>query len=107
MTPLGQHTIQQIADARPAANGKASRWIENGLAVVGILLGAVYVVGVEVYPHVCYSAALCTNPPQPHEFPWIVALVIAACVAPKTIGRASAGRVWEAIAARFGSKPGG
>lgn len=74
------------------------RWIENGLAILGGLLAATYVIGVEVVPHVSYGLGRCQAPPAAEGgFPWGVAMVIAALVLPKTVGRATSGRVWSAL----------
>ena len=34
--------------------------------------------------------------------PWVNLAILGVCVLPKTVGRATAGRVWDAIAGRFG-----
>jgi hypothetical protein len=76
-------------------NGRASRWIENGLAVLGGLIAAAYVVGVEIYPAIAFTTA-----PSGHGFPWGVVILVAALVLPKTVGRATAGKVWDVIGGR-------
>lgn len=38
----------------------------------------------------------------PAGFPWILLIVMAALVAPKTLGRATSGRLWSAISTRLG-----
>jgi len=78
-----------------------SRNIEDGLAIAGIIVGALYVVAVEIFPHACYSSGFCERAPVAQPFPWIVFCVIAACVLPKTVGRATAGKVWEIIGSRI------
>lgn len=84
----------------------SARWIENGLAILGGLLAAAYVIGVEVLPSVRYSLGKCaTAMPADHGIPWGVVLVVGGLVLPKTIGRATSGRVWDALASRFGVKP--
>lgn len=85
-------------------NNKVSRIIENGLAILGGLLAGGYVVGVEIFPQVCYAIGKCANAPSDQQFPWGVVLTVAACVAPKTLGRMTAGKLWEGIASKFGGK---
>lgn len=73
------------------------RWIENILAIVGILQAALYGT----------MEALARGGFLPHTehpgFPWVTVIIFAGCVLPKTLGRATAGRVWDAVAARFGA----
>lgn len=38
-----------------------------------------------------------TCPPPVHSLPWALVLSVFALVLPKTIGRASAGRIWELL----------
>ncbi len=38
----------------------------------------------------------------PDGFPWVLLIVVAALVAPKTLGRATSGKMWSAIAAKLG-----
>jgi hypothetical protein len=89
--PTGPQVVQQRA-----------RWLEDVGFVVGILLGIAYVGLVEILPTACYSLDVCQQAPVDHPFPWVLVAIIALCIAPKMIGRSTAGRVWEAIAARFG-----
>lgn len=98
--PVGDKTLTDIASRLSGevatSSGKGSRWIENGSAVIGVLLGAAYVAGVEIYPHIVGKPA-CAD----HGIPWGVVIVVTACVVPKTIGRVTAGKVWD----RFAPKP--
>lgn len=80
------------------------RIIEDGLAVLGGLIAASYVLGVEVFPHVCYSLSKCVNAPVNTEFPWGVVILASVCIAPKTLGRATAGRGWDAITGWIGKR---
>lgn len=83
------------------------RWIENGLAILGGVIAASYVLGVEVIPHVCYSLGKCIHAPVPSNgIPWGVVILVGACVLPKTVGRATAGRVWDVVAGRIGRRSG-
>lgn len=65
-----------------------SRFFENLGFVVGLALAIAYVMGVKPGP---------AEPPA-----WAVVCIILTCIAPKLVGRATSGRVWTAIANRFG-----
>lgn len=78
------------------------RYIENWAAVVGMLVVVAYVLLVEIMPHSGLMA--CSTPPVHPGFPWGVVILVAALVAPKTLGRASAGRIWEIMADRLPGK---
>lgn len=71
-----------------------SRWVEDSLAVVGIAQAALYGT----------MEALARGGFLKHAehpgFPWVTVIIFAGCVLPKTLGRATAGRVWDAIAKR-------
>jgi hypothetical protein len=75
---------------------EVSRKIENWLAVLGGVIAAAYVVGVEILPAVLHSLGK-AGAPGDHEFPWGVVILVAALVLPKTVGRATAGKVWEVL----------
>lgn len=75
-----------------SVSGSRSRLIEDGAAVVGVLIGAAYVVFVEI-------ARVCSAPPG---IPWGVVIIVGACVLPKTIGRVTAGKIWEKFSGRGG-----
>ena len=75
----------------------AGRWIENGLAVLGGIIGAAYVVGVEILPHVGLGCA----PAADHGVPWGLVIIVTAMVAPKTLGRMTAGRIYEVLLNRL------
>lgn len=81
-----------------------SRLLENIGFAVGVAVGAFYVVAVEAVPQLCYSLGKCLQAPQPHPFPWGVVIIVTALVLPKTLGRVTAGKVWQTISAKF---PGG
>lgn len=74
-----------------------SRWIENVLAIVGIAQAALYGT----------MEALARGGFLTHSehagFPWVTIIIFAGCVLPKTLGRATAGRVWDALASKVGS----
>lgn len=70
-------------------HAQSGRLIENVLALGGFALAAVYVLVAEVG----LVEARCIHP---EGFPWGVFSVVAVCMAPKTLGRATAGRIWEA-----------
>lgn len=69
-----------------------SRWIEDALAVVGIAQAALYGT----------MEALARGGFLEHAehagFPYVTMAILAVCVLPKTVGRATAGKVWDAIA---------
>lgn len=45
------------------------------------------------------------GPHEPgHDFPWGQVLISAIFIAPKLLGRATAGKIWDAIGRRFGAK---
>jgi hypothetical protein len=37
-------------------------------------------------------------------FPWITVIIFIGCVLPKTVGRATTGKIWEFAAGRLGAK---
>jgi hypothetical protein len=65
-----------------------SRFLENLGFVAGIVNATLYTLGVKL------------GPAEPAT--WAVVVLNATLIAPKMLGRASAGRIWDAIAARFG-----
>lgn len=71
--------------SKPETGGR-SRVLEDLGFLVGIILAVLYVLGVKVGTG---------NPPA-----WAVVSIIATLVAPKMIGRATAGRAWERIFGR-------
>lgn len=81
------------------------RFIENALAVLGGLMAAAYVGLVEILPRACYALGRCAREPTNADVPWGVVIVVGALVLPKTVGRATAGKVWEGIATRLGRRP--
>ena len=81
-----------------------SRVLEDVGFVVGLLMMVGYVGLVEILPALCHALGKCQNAPADTPFPWVVVTMAALCVAPKMIGRASAGKVWESLAGRLGKK---
>lgn len=75
------------------------RWVENGLAILGGLIAAAYVVLVEIVPH--SGLVTCQMPTGHGGVPWGVVILVVAMVLPKTIGRATAGAVWQQLGARL------
>lgn len=73
------------------------RWIENILAIVGILQAALY----GTMEALARGGFLQHN--EHAGFPWITLAILGVCVLPKTVGRATAGRVWDAVATRVGA----
>jgi hypothetical protein len=85
-------------------NGTRSRILEDVGFGAAILLGVIYGVaealarvGVRIGEHAPDAS-----------FPWGLLIVMAVLAAPKTVGRASAGRVWDAVAGMLpGRRSGG
>ena len=69
-------------------NGR-SRILEDSAFVLGVVVAAGYVVFAEIL-----------KPDPGRAFPWGVMILVGACVAPKTLGRATAGRIWDRIAGK-------
>lgn len=85
--------------------GGSHRWIENSLAILGGLIVATYVIGVEVLPHIVYALGKCTAPPNDaHGIPWGVIIAAGILVLPKTVSRATYGKIWDTIAEKIGKK---
>lgn len=70
-----------------------SRKLEDIGLLVGILLGLLYGL-TEVYLHVYCARHACQSGAG---FPVGFAIVVLACVLPKTIGRATTGKLWTAV----------
>lgn len=82
--------------------GTRSRLIEDLGFVVAVLIGGLYA-GVEAL----VAGGILKTDCLERAFPWGVTMVIAALALPKTLGRSTAGRVWEIIAGLFGGKRSG
>jgi len=67
------------------------RWLEDIGFIVGIANATLYTLGIKLGP---------ANPET-----WAVVALNATLIAPKMLGRATAGRIWDNIASRFGGKP--
>lgn len=61
------------------------RLVENILALGGG--------GLMLFTGYQEALAVCAT----HPFPWAAFIIGAVCVAPKTLGRATAGKIWERI----------
>lgn len=90
--PLSETQIAERVAVRLGRNG--GRWIENVAAIVG--LGNLAFIGFAE----AQSLTACTEA----RFPWANLIIGAICVLPKTVGRATAGRVWDVLANRIGGK---
>lgn len=75
-----------------------SRLIEDVGFVVGLVLASVYCLA-EALARVGFR--LGTSEPIT-GVPWVTLAIVFLCIAPKMIGRVSAGRAWEFIASRVG-----
>lgn len=71
-----------------------NRVLEN----LGFLAG----IGIGVFAAVRETMSGCTS----HPFPWALAIIAGLLIAPKMIGRGSAGRAWEAVAGYLPSRGG-
>jgi len=72
-----------------------NRGVENGLAVAGALPLVLYGLGEAAHTvNLCFGE--CTT--SEHSFPWAILLGALVLVLPKTVGRATTGRVWEILA---------
>lgn len=90
---------------RALGHPTTSRVVENVTFAIGVLLGAGYVVLVEILPDTCYALSKCANAPTHPAFPWGMFAILALLVAPKTLGRVTAGKVWTLFAGRVGGGP--
>lgn len=63
-------------------------------------VGFLAAIGLGVYAGVKEANALHVA----HHFPWALLIVMSILAAPKTLGRASAGKVWERLADMLPSK---
>lgn len=74
-----------------------SRLLEDIGFAVGLLLAAIYCLA-EAAARVGFR--LGTSEPIT-GVPWVTLAMVALCIAPKMVGRSTAGAAWRAIAARF------
>jgi hypothetical protein len=77
-----------------------SRIVEDGGFVVAVLIALAYGLA-EALASVGFRLGTC----EKAGFPWGLTVIVCALALPKTLGRASAGAVWTAIATRLGGKP--
>lgn len=77
-----------------------SRWIEDIGFFVGILQ-ALFYGALEALRSAGFKLGDC---PTDHPFPWVTIIIFLGCVAPKTLGRATTGRIWQAIGDKLGAK---
>lgn len=78
---------------------KHSRLIEDvGFLVAVLLVGAYGAVEVGVH------AGLLHPEVHDHSIPWPMVIGVGALILPKTLGRASAGRIWGIALTRFGRR---
>ena len=78
---------------------KHSRILEDVAFLLAVLLAAAYVVGVEILPSVGWRLGPCEA--HEHGIPWGLVLSLSVLAAPKTLGRATAGKVWDVIAKKL------
>lgn len=90
--------VERISTNMKAINEqpKVSRKIEDWLALAGVGQAMLYGLA-EFLIHMGIVKGS-------DRIPWMTMALFLGCVLPKTVGRATAGKVWEAIANRFGRK---
>lgn len=83
----------------------AGRRVENVLAYLGASQ-AVLAAGLEALTHAGVRLGSCPEPAGSwwSHVPWFNLAVLFVCVLPKTLGRVTAGKVWETLASKV---PGG
>lgn len=94
--PLSETQVERIAvkiEQREAATPR-SRIVEDILAFAGIIQ-ALFYGGMEALRSAGFKLGDC---PTEHSFPWVTIAILAICVAPKTVGRATAGKAWAGLA---------
>jgi hypothetical protein len=89
---LSETQMERVA-VKIEQRGGASRHIENALAIAGIAQALLYGT-LEALRHSGISFGTCE---APEGIPWITVMIFAGCVAPKTLGRATAGKLWEKL----------
>lgn len=75
------------------SNNGNSRTIENVGFLAAVLIAVLYGLA-EAASRVGVSLGECGHS---HGIPWGLAIISGALVLPKTVGRATAGRIWEAF----------
>ena len=63
-------------------------WVAVGAVVLRVLVETVHEI----------AGMFLTLKPHPHPFPWAFVAIFLGSILPKTLGRASAGKVWEILA---------
>ena len=91
--PLSETGVERkIADVLKGQNGR-SRWLEDAAFVVAIMQAVGYGVA-EMLGELGVRFGACE---VSTGFPYITVIVFLGCVAPKMLGRATAGKIWERI----------
>lgn len=87
--------VDAVVERMEASERKTphSRIIEDVLAFAGIFQALFYGV-LEALRSAGFKLGDC---PTEHSFPWVTLSILACCVAPKTLGRATAGKVWSGL----------
>jgi hypothetical protein len=98
---LSETQIVERVQARIDTKGKShSRFIEDLLAIAGIIQAMLYGT-LEALRH---SGVVFGKCEAESGFPWITVIIFLGCVLPKTVGRATAGAVWQTISQKLGGK---
>jgi hypothetical protein len=92
--------MERLAVKIEQRSSPASRHIENALAIAGIIQALLYGT-LEALRHNGIAFGKCE---APDGIPWVTVLIFMGCVAPKTLGRATAGKLWEKIPIIGGGK---
>lgn len=75
-----------------------SRMIEDIGFAAGIIQGLFYG-ALEALKNAGWTLGKCEQVQQAvHSFPWVTITIMALCVAPKMVGRATAGKAWSGLA---------
>lgn len=85
-------TITTTTEARTST--PFSRKVEDGAFIVAIVLVSLW--GLVA---IAKSASLLPQTPD-QAFPWELVILVSSLIVPKTIGRATAGRIWDKLPGR-------
>lgn len=86
--------IADVMESRTPADRSHSRMVEDIGFGVGVIMALVYG-SLEALRSVGWSLGKCEVTPG---LPWVTIIMVTLCVAPKMLGRATAGKVWAGLA---------
>lgn len=87
--------IEQRAPANPR-----HRWLEDLGFIIAILMMITYGAA-ETLSSLGWRLGTCAVETR---IPWVTLALAFMCILPKTVGRATTGKLWDAIAGRLGAK---